>query len=284
MEYIKIIIVAFVCQVSIYVSAQTVKSGAMPPIAPVSMMVYDTASVKVFYKYAFRKDSTVSKLTEGQTILLIGKNYCGFSDYYSWKMDSLNDAYYRKKRAPMELFGAGMALKGHVYDYPLVKGIRSGKATVQMENIGTYQYSQQLPQIQWQLEDQDSVINGIGCSKAVCNYGGRTWVAWYSKEEMIPWGPYLFDGLPGLAVQVGDLKHNFMFSLNGLVNLSVGEQIYLKKDDKIIITEKEKARKACRNECMNPVQALKISMPGIIIPQETEKSITAKPYNPIELP
>ncbi|MGA9211116.1 GLPGLI family protein, partial [Kaistella sp.] len=44
-------------------------------------------------------------------------------------------------------------------------------------------------------------------------FGGRKWIAWFSKEIEISEGPYKFRGLPGMIFQIYDDKNNFEFTL-----------------------------------------------------------------------
>ena len=60
--------------------------GELPPIEPIEKSVYDSAKVKVYYDYAYRKDSTdMEKWNKGQAILLVGDRYTGCADYYQAK-------------------------------------------------------------------------------------------------------------------------------------------------------------------------------------------------------
>lgn len=49
--------------------------------------------------------------------------------------------------------------------------------------------------------------------KATADFGGRSWIAWFTKDIMISEGPYKFRGLPGLIFEISDTKDNFYFQL-----------------------------------------------------------------------
>lgn len=65
----------------------------------------------------------------------------------------------------------------------------------------------------WKLVDETKVINSILCKKAEVSYKGREWIAWYSTEIPLPYGPYKFSNLPGLIVKITDKTGDYDFEL-----------------------------------------------------------------------
>lgn len=84
----------------------------------------------------------------------------------------------------------------------------------QYEKLYTYglHYDEKL-MFNWKLKDEKKVIGEYKCKKAILNYGGRTWEAWYTEEIPISEGPYKFSGLPGMIIEIHDVHQNFSFSL-----------------------------------------------------------------------
>lgn len=72
-------------------------------------------------------------------------------------------------------------------------------------------------EIHWTLESDTLSIAGYLCHKAVGNYGGRKWTAWYSEEISSPVGPWKLRGLPGLILKAEDNEHIHSFSFCGLL-------------------------------------------------------------------
>lgn len=256
--------------------------GTMPPMRLTEKDIFDTAYAKCYYEYT-HKDSEVEQPRIGETVLLVGRTYCGFMDYNSWRSDSINDAYCREGKTAVELMAVQMAIGSQNYEYPLIKNNATRSATMRIEGLGTYEYHQDLPKMEWEITETDSIIEGTECTKARCSYGGRDWEAWFSLAQPIPFGPYVFDGLPGLVYLLRDTERLFVFRLNGLINLTNGEPIYLRKSSKVLKTRRDDAWKAYKNEKSNPLQAIKMNMPGVIVPEETAKGIKPLPYCPIEL-
>ncbi|KQM49938.1 GLPGLI family protein [Chryseobacterium sp. Leaf201] len=65
----------------------------------------------------------------------------------------------------------------------------------------------------WKLINETKIINSIACKKAEVRYKGRDWIAWYSTEIPLPYGPYKFSGLPGLIVKITDKTGDYDFEL-----------------------------------------------------------------------
>lgn len=68
-------------------------------------------------------------------------------------------------------------------------------------------------EIKWNLHKDTQIYDGYNLQKATTDFGGRTWVAWFSKEINIPEGPYKFRGLPGLIFLLKDSREDFIYKL-----------------------------------------------------------------------
>ena len=79
-----------------------------------------------------------------------------------------------------------------------------------------YYYEQELPAIDWQMQNADSVVCGYSCSKAVGKWRGRTWTVWYSMDIPIDDGPWKLQGLPGLILHAKDAQGDFFFTCVGI--------------------------------------------------------------------
>ena len=79
-----------------------------------------------------------------------------------------------------------------------------------------YFYEQELPAIDWQMQDADSVVCGYSCSKAVGEWRGRRWTVWYSMDIPIDDGPWKLQGLPGLILHAEDAQGDFFFTCVGI--------------------------------------------------------------------
>ena len=267
--------------------------GAPSPIKLPHKEVFDSAKITVFYDYG-SKDSFLRNIPVkryGEVLLLIGDRYMGTMDKASFLIDSVTADYYWNKTGNfddlMNLIVNDERYRPS-YNYPVVVDLDKQEAILQNSMFFGlhYKYKQQLPRIDWKLENEEKKIKGIRCLKATCRFGGRDWTAWYAPEYAMPYGPYLFNGLPGLIMQVVDKKKNFAFKFKGIEKNSSGRYIYMNKIENEIETTREKAREGIKNACKDPTAAMRAE--GLI--SQDEKSIVevytqghGVPYNPIEL-
>lgn len=109
--------------------------------------------------------------------------------------------------------------------------------------------------VEWNLVNEDKIIAGYKCKKAIGKYGKRNLIAWYTTDIPISEGPYTFKGLPGLIVSVKDEKDTYSFDL-----------VYLKKEKREIIPIKNdtpttydkffKARENAKNNAVSDVASI----------------------------
>ncbi|MFS4471174.1 GLPGLI family protein [Chryseobacterium sp. T20] len=145
----------------------------------------------------------------------------------------------------------------------------------------------------WSLVDETKVINTIICKKAEVTFKGRNWIAWYSPEIPLPYGPYKFSGLPGLIVKITDDKGDFDFELVKSISASKlkGKLITIKKSryTEAIETTQQKLKQAVRNNEANAAAVLAsygttiIQGQEIIRQRQKEREENKKYENPIEL-
>jgi len=144
-----------------------------------------------------------------------------------------------------------------------------------------YQYVDKDIDIQWYLIDEDKEVAGYQCKKAQCSYCGRDYTAWYAPEITISEGPYVFSGLPGLIMEIGDTKNNFRFTLNGFEQAKSAYPIYF-YTKKVTETTRAEVRKIEKNSFLDRENALKNSLSSNVT-IENMPSLPPRPYNPIEL-
>lgn len=74
-----------------------------------------------------------------------------------------------------------------------------------------YSFTDDVPEIKWNLLDDVKQINNYKAKKATTKLFGRNWEAWYTEEIKQNYGPYKFNGLPGLILELRDTDDNFGF-------------------------------------------------------------------------
>ncbi|PWW19393.1 MULTISPECIES: GLPGLI family protein [unclassified Chryseobacterium] len=92
--------------------------------------------------------------------------------------------------------------------------IQSNQNIQYFENIGMTLLSYKEPIINnWKLINESKVIKSFNCKKAELNYKGRNWIAWYSTDIPLSYGPYKFTGLPGLIIKISDQNGDYDYEL-----------------------------------------------------------------------
>jgi len=69
------------------------------------------------------------------------------------------------------------------------------------------------PAMKWQLLNETKTLNGTTLHKAVTFFRGRNYTVWYTPESLVKTGPWKFDNLPGLAVEIYDESKDFIWQL-----------------------------------------------------------------------
>lgn len=255
MRYIITFIFAFCC-LSVFSQSNgaymTSPDGGMEAYKTMKKKAYDTAKIDVFYKLRYLRDSTkTDKYTEGMTLLMVSDKYLRFGDYNRLVADSLNNwlAQSKENAHNAETQDAHMvAISKSVFDFSLVTDLAATKTTIQCRKLRAYEYTYPTPVIKWQLEKGDTLIGDVPCKKARCTFSGRNYIAWYAESISMPYGPYVFGGLPGLILELHDENMNWIFTYCGMEEAKSYKEMYLYADKKYIKTNREKALTAYRNE------------------------------------
>lgn len=195
------------------------KAWAQSPLDTVSYrFVYDVQA-KIFEK------GTKKRTDEHR--LDIGKN--GISHYYSYWQSQffhITDSIYRHGGSVQDyervLHEQGVEPSDFFYfifkNYP-----QKSQQTVDYLYMEMCQYQEPMGQ-SWEFVEGDTIILEHPCQKAVCNYHGRTWTAYYATDIPISDGPWKLCGLPGLILRAYDHTDAFVLNCIGIYQ-NIGEPI-----------------------------------------------------------
>lgn len=107
-------------------------------------------------------------------------------------------------------------LSGHYWNY-IYKNIPDGKVTERdYFDMEHWQYTEDWEKPKWEILDESKEIIGYQCFKAVTDYRGRKWTAWFAPEIPVQEGPWKLCGLPGLILEAYDNKEEYRFEADGL--------------------------------------------------------------------
>lgn len=89
------------------------------------------------------------------------------------------------------------------------KNLPKGKMTI-LDRVDDkqYKYIDEMNSQKWEMETDTIHILGYVCQKAVTEWRGRKYEAWFATEIPISEGPMKFGGLPGLIFKLQDEKGN----------------------------------------------------------------------------
>jgi GLPGLI family protein len=71
--------------------------------------------------------------------------------------------------------------------------------------------------ITWTIVPELKSILNYQCQKAICHFRGRDYVAYFASEIPISNGPFKFDGLPGLILEVTSMDNMVKIKANSIV-------------------------------------------------------------------
>ena len=205
------------------------KTTFLPILLLFSLSIQAQPSTQVFinlepaktiatYSLHFQQDSTnPSSIRKIDMLLFIGENISKFMSKSTYMNDTITrkfssfeqeQAYYLNPQRPMPNF-----------IYQIFKNYPQSKLTYTEYIPSNYfRFEEDLDLFHWQLTGDTATVCGYKSQKATCNFGGRSWVAWFAPELPYTDGPYKFNGLPGLIVKVGDTRNHYVFEL-----LSIGK-------------------------------------------------------------
>jgi len=104
-------------------------------------------------------------------------------------------------------------------------------------NNDTYLVYETIPVFKWEIENNETKkIGDYICKKATTTFRGRNYIAWYTLDFTTYFGPWKFNGLPGLILEVYDEtnRHHWIAqkikTFNGEIKMPNDESNYFKID------------------------------------------------------
>nr|WP_315031063.1 GLPGLI family protein [uncultured Chryseobacterium sp.] len=152
------------------------------------------------YEVKYKKDSASKDISRENYYLDVTKEDIAYYNRQNYISDSVFSA-------------TGKFIIGRLTSFQVKKA--NSPIYQNYEYIGDanfYKISEE-PEQQWNITDSIKTSNNLSLQKATTRFGGRNWIAWFSKDIPIPYGPYKFNGLPGLIMELYDTRKDYCFKV-----------------------------------------------------------------------
>jgi GLPGLI family protein len=98
--------------------------------------------------------------------------------------------------------------------YELYKNINSRKIFLrEMAFMQRVIVEDSITNLDWKIGKEKKKIGNLDCQKAQIDFRGRHYIAWFTLEIPVSNGPWKFQGLPGLIIEVSDTLKQVKFEL-----------------------------------------------------------------------
>ena len=170
---------------------------------------------KITYKQTYKIDSTTTEKPRSELMIL-----------YFGEHLSIFSSRAKTLANPMVIRGnSGHTARSAMtkFHYEILKDNRTNKLyfTKQIPKMqDRFYYTQDKELFNWSISEETKLIKGYKVQKATCSFAGRDYIAWFSPEIPIAEGPYKFNGLPGLILEIYDTDKDYVFDFIGLKKLS----------------------------------------------------------------
>lgn len=169
-------------------------------------------------------------------MLQFGQNGARFTDYRTFQADSA--VFAGEDGVGRRALSSARGNAQYKFTGDVIQGYPSGKITYTDIVTPDYlEYTEPLGNIEWQLEEATDTVCGYLCGTATADYGGRRWTAWYAEEIPSAYGPWKFNGLPGLILKVCDSEGVHTMQA---ISIKRGEVPIVKPHNKMIVTTDRK--------------------------------------------
>jgi len=242
-----------------------------------------------YYSLNYQIDSTdaLSK-REDYFVLSVKEDTSLFTSVQNIKHDSvaniLKQEYLKGNKSFVSFKGAPISQ----FTFYIEKNLGGNLQVKTYDTVGKYNFLYVEPdKLRWSLENETKIIDGFLCQKATVTAFGRKFIAWFSKEIPINDGPFKFNGLPGLILEVYDAKMHYHFQM---IKHTPHESVFLSeipelKLSKIKEIDKQSFFTAKKEYFDNIIGRMNAIAPGAFSEQQKQNARTKqnRKNNPIEL-
>jgi GLPGLI family protein len=163
-----------------------------------------------------------------EMMLRIGKTKTLFCNTKRFYQDSLllanPDTYWAMMAAEIEKGNPNVfaTLGGHKNSFLYTDHTKNQFTEEDYFDMTPWRYRESIETPIWDIEDEVKTILGYECNKAVTEYKGRRWTAWFTPDIPVQAGPWKLCGLPGLILEAYDTGRDYVFECCGLMQNGLG--------------------------------------------------------------
>ncbi|WP_077416788.1 GLPGLI family protein [Chryseobacterium sp. JV274] len=241
-------------------------------------VITNAQNQRFIYEYKYVLDSIAKDKPEVEIMLLdVAAKGSKFYSKDSFESDSLMTSAMEKQlqMGVKELDFSGIKFKGKI-SYSVEK-VYPDYSVNFFTNLAADEYMvQDARKQEWKIYSDKAEIGGFKVQKAIGDFAGRKWTAWFTTDLPIQDGPYKFHGLPGLIVKLEDASHTHSFKLKGNKKLPKGYEWKSTKEKErfnaLVTVNETRYRKAFKDYLADPMKSEKQMLAQGIEIQEMDDS------------
>ncbi len=211
--------------------------------------IEDQFKYKAIYELTYAPDSTdINELKTEDFNLFLGNKVSIFASRGRTMSDSLKINLQGRDIGSMDFEERAKRTKTE-FESVIYKGFPEEKISYSYKILrDNLRYEEDLNQFSWEILPENKLIEGYQAQKATTTFAGRNYIAWFTSEIPISEGPYKFNGLPGLILEISDVQNHYNYKLKSFEKFKNPASVELKvshfiKSDKKEILESIKEYK-----------------------------------------
>ena len=209
---------------------------------------------RISYEYSFKMDSLNKENIDKQLMILdITKDGSNYYSKEKFIYDSLSAEQFSKAKSRQSTDINLNALERKVKVTHSVSKNYPKLETIFHTYINGDRFAMKdLEKMKWNIFPEIVEIEGMKAQKATTDFGGRKWTAWFTTEIPFQDGPYKFQGLPGLILNLEDAKNDHVFKFVESKKLNWQPSIIEEDGEKELMITKQNFSQLWKNYQKDP--------------------------------
>ena len=218
--------------------------------------IEDQFKYKATYELTYAPDSTnIDDLKSEDFNLYLGEKVSIFASKGRTMSDSLKMNLQGRDIGSMDFEERAKRTKTE-FEGVIYKGFPEEKISYSYKIIrDNLRYEEALNQFDWEISPENKTIQGYKAQKATARFAGRDYIAWFTSEIAISEGPYKFNGLPGLILEISDTENHYSYKLKSFEELKNPSSVELKTSN-FLKSDKEEVLGRIKEYKLNPFAVL----------------------------